>query len=93
MTTPCGTTGTYLVSLIYTHDQGSKTIPINLDGTGAVPATGVVTTTSTANFGEHVQVIRTTGAADINYSTTAAACGTAGPMVGKLYLAAVPITR
>jgi hypothetical protein len=92
ITTACGTTGTYLVSLIYTDDQGSKTIPINLSGTGAVPATGVVTTTSTANFGENAQVIRSTGAASINYSTTAVACGTAGPMVGKLYLSAVPIS-
>lgn len=92
ITTACGTSGTYLVSLIYTDDQGAKTIPVNLSGTGAVPATGVVTTTSTANFGEAVQVIRSTGAASINYSTTAVACGTAGPMVGKLYLAAVPVS-
>jgi hypothetical protein len=91
ITTACGTTGTYVVNLIYTDDQGSKTIPINFNGTGAVPATGVVTTTSTANFGENSQVLRSTGAASINYSTTAVACGTAGPMVGKLYLAAIPV--
>jgi hypothetical protein len=51
----------------------------------------LVTTTSTSNFGENAQVVRTTGAANnalgsINYSTTAVACGTAGPMVGNLYL-------
>lgn len=91
ITTACGTTGTYLVSLIYTDDQGSKTIPININGTGAVPATGVLTTTSASNFGESAQVIRSTGAASINYSTTAVACGTAGPMVGKLYLSVVPV--
>lgn len=90
ITTACGTTGTYLVSLIYTDDQGSKTIPVNLNGTGAVPATGVLTTTSTANFGEASQVIRLTSG-NLNYSTTAVACGTAGPMVGKLYMAAVPV--
>lgn len=86
ITTPCGTTGTYLVNLIYTDDQGSKTVPVNINGTGAVPATGLLTTTSTANFGENAQVVATTGATTINYSTTAVACGTAGPMVGKMYL-------
>ena len=86
ITTACGTSGTYVVNLIYTDDQGSKTIPVNINGTGAVPSTGVLTTTSTANFGENAQIIRSTGAASINYSTTAVACGTAGPMVGKLYL-------
>jgi fibronectin-binding autotransporter adhesin len=91
ITTACGTSGTYVVSLIYTDDQGSKTIPVNLQGTGAVPLTGTLTTTSTANFGQQVQVIRSTGSASINYSTTATACGTAGPMVGKLYLAVNPV--
>lgn len=90
ITTACGTTGTYTVNLIYTDDQGAKTIPVNLNGTGAVPATGVLTTTSTANFGESSQVIRLTSG-NLNYSTTAVACGTAGPMVGKLYMAAVPV--
>jgi hypothetical protein len=86
ITTPCGTSGSYTVNLIYTDDQGSKTVPININGTGAVASTGVLTTTSTANFGEDTQILRSTGAASINYSTTAVACGTAGPMVGKLYL-------
>lgn len=90
ITTACGTTGTYVVNLIYTDDQGSKTVPVNINGTGAVPATGVLTTTSTANFGENDQIIRLTSG-NLNYSTTAVACGTAGPMVGKLYMAAVPV--
>lgn len=91
ITTACGTTGTYIVNLIYTDDQGSKTVPMNIAGTGAVPATGILTTTSTANFGQETQIIRSTGAASINYSTTATACGTAGPMVGKLYLSVEPL--
>jgi hypothetical protein len=91
ITTACGTTGTYVVNLIYTDDQGSKTVPVNINGSGSVPATGVLTTTSTANYGENAQIIRSTGAASINYSTTAAACGTAGPMVGKLYLSVEPL--
>lgn len=91
ITTACGTTGTYVVNLIYTDDQGSKTVPVNLEGTGSVPATGVITTTSTANFGYDAFVLRSTGAASINYSTTAVACGTAGPMVGKLYLSVEPL--
>lgn len=92
ITTPCGTTGTYLVNLIYTDDTGaSKTVPVNIQGTGAAPATGILTTTSTANFGQASQILRSTGAASINYSTTAVACGTAGPMVGKLYLSVEPV--
>src|ERR1019366_7478641 len=91
ITTACGTTGTYAVNLLLTDDQGAKSAVINFNGTGAVPATGLVTTTSTANFGENAQVLHTTGAANnalgsINYSTTAVVCGTAGPMVGNLYL-------
>lgn len=91
ITTACGTSGTYIVNLIYTDDQGSKTIPVNLEGTGSVPATGVLTTTSTANFGYQAVILRSTGGASINYSTTATACGTAGPMVGKLYLSVEPV--
>lgn len=91
LTTACGTTGTYVVNLIYTDDQGNKTVPLNINGTGAVPATGVLTTTSTSNFGEASQILRSTGVNPINYSTTAVACGTAGPMVGKLYLSAEPV--
>jgi len=90
ITTACGTTGTYLVNLIYTDDQGAKTSLVNINGTGAVPATGVLTTTSTANYGENSQVLRLTSG-NLNYSTTATACGSAGPMVGKLYMAAVPV--
>jgi hypothetical protein len=90
ITTACGTSGTYIINLIYTDDQGAKTIPVNINGTGTVPATGTLTTTSTSNYGENSQVIRLTSG-NLNYSTTAVACGTAGPMVGKLYLAAVPV--
>lgn len=91
ITTACGTSGTYLVNLIYTDDQGLKTEPLHISGTGAVASTGVLTTTSTSNLGENAQVIRSTGATSINYSTTATACGTAGPMVGKLYLSVGPV--
>lgn len=90
ITTACGTSGTYIVNLIYTDDQGSKTVVANINGTGSVPATGTLTTTSTSNYGENSQVIRLTSG-NLNYSTTATACGTAGPMVGKLYLSAVPV--
>ena len=90
ITTACGTSGTYLIDLIYTDDQGAKTAIVNIQGSGAVPATGVLTTTSTANYGEAAQVIRLTSG-NLNYSTTAVSCGSAGPMVGKLYLSAVPV--
>ena len=87
ITTACGTSGTYIVNLIYTDDQGAKTVVVNINGTGSVPATGTLTTTSTANFGQNAQVIRV-ASGNINYSTTATACGSAGPMVGKLYMVA-----
>lgn len=90
ITTACGTTGTYIVNLIYTDDQGSKTALVNINGTGSVPLTGVLTTTSTANYGQESQVIRLTSG-NLNYSTTATSCGSAGPMVGKLYLSATPV--
>lgn len=89
ITTACGTSGTYSVSLVYTDDTASKTIVVPLQGTGA--AAGVVTTTSTNNFGQAAFILRSTGAASINYLTTAVACGSAGPMVGKLYLSTEPV--
>jgi len=85
VTTACGTSGTYTVLLTWTDDQGSKsafTVPIAGTGTAA----GVLTTTSTANWGQATMTIRSAGSAAIQYSTTAIACGTAGPMVGKLYM-------
>jgi hypothetical protein len=85
ITTACGTSGTYSVSLVYTDDTGSKTVVLPLQGTGA--SAGVITTTSTANFGQTAFILRSTGAASINYLTTAVACGSAGPMVGHLFLA------
>lgn len=91
ITTACGATGTYVVNLIYTDDQGTKTVPMNLQGTGAVPATGVVTLSSTANFGQAAQILRSTGVNGINYSATIGACGAGGPMVGKLYLSVEPV--
>ena len=75
ITTACGTSGTYTVSVVYTDDQGSKTFVLPLTGTGSVPATGVLTTTSTSNWGEASIVLRSTGAASINYLTTATGCG------------------
>jgi hypothetical protein len=86
ITTPCGTSGTYSVSLLWTDDTGSsKTWVIPMEGPGE--AAGVLTTTATTNFGSKTFTIRSNGAASINFLTTAVACGTAGPMVGKLYIA------
>ena len=91
ITTACATTGSYIVNLIYTDDQGSKTVPVNIQGTGATPATGSLVLSSASNFGQAAQIVRSTGAASINYSTTAGACGSGGPMVGKLYLSLSPL--
>jgi len=87
ITTACGTSGTYTVLLTWTDDAGSKSaFTIPLIGTGT--AAGILTTTATANWGAALMTIRSTGATTIQYSTTAVAGGTAGPMVGNLYLSA-----
>lgn len=89
ITTACGTSGTYSVSLVYTDDQASKQVVIPMQGAGE--SAGVLTTTTVTNYGQASFILRSTGAASINYLTTAVACGTAGPMVGKLYLSVEPV--
>jgi hypothetical protein len=99
VTTACTTTGSYVVNLIYTDDTtASKTVVVPFQGLGFTTTFGptAVTSTlvpvSTTDYGSIVPfTIRSTGAASINYSTTAAACGTGGPGVGKLYLIVEPI--
>lgn len=98
VTTACTTTGGYFVSIIYTDDAGSKTVVMPLIGTGVtaslLTATGISSSlalSSTSNFAQGDLFIRSTGAASINYSTTASACATGGPAAGKLYLSVVPV--
>lgn len=101
ITTACSTTGTYIPWLGYTDDQGAKTGSSTTTyfsaagGLGVTPATASAGATlglaSTANFLTGHYYLHTTGAAtgglgSINYGTTAGACGTGGPMVGKMYL-------
>jgi trimeric autotransporter adhesin len=90
VTTACTTTGTYQVNIIYTDDQGSKTIVAPLVGTGVVSS--VLGLAATANYGQATFPIYSTGGASINYSTTAGACGSGGPMVGKMYISAANAT-
>jgi len=98
VTTACTATGTYFVSLIYTDDAASKTIVMPLQGTGTTTTFGPSAITSslglasTTNFATGSVVLRSTGAAAIQYSTTAGACGTGGPMVGKMFLTVVPLS-
>ena len=96
ITTACTTTGSYIVWLGWTDDATAKTgsstttfIPIN--GLGVTQSTGALALASTSNYGQGHHVIHSTGAAtgglgSINFGTTATACGTGGPMVGKLFL-------
>lgn len=97
VTTACTTTGAYSVSIIYTDDAASKTIVMPLQGTGTTTTYGPTAMTSslalaaTTNFAQGALVLRSTGAASINYSTTATACGTGGPAAGKLYLSVFPV--
>lgn len=92
VTTACTTTGSYVVNVIYTDDTTvSKTTPIPLNGTGVTFATSTLVPTSTTDYGTGVFILRTTGSSSINYSTTAGACGTGGPGVGKLYLTVEPL--
>jgi hypothetical protein len=90
ITTVCGTSGSYTVFLTWTDDTASKSaFTVPLAGTGT--AAGVVTTTALANWGTASMTIRSTGAQPIQYSTTAVACGSAGPMVGKLYMSVLQL--
>lgn len=98
VTTACTTTGSYLVSIIYTDDAASKTVVMPLIGTGVTATllgptanSSSLSEAATTNFGQGTFVLRSTGAASINYSTTAGACGTGGPGIGKLYLSVEPI--
>ena len=99
VTTACTTTGSYVLNLIYTDDTTvSKTVVVPFYGLGFTTTFGptAVTSTlvpvSTTDYGSIVPfIIRSTGTTSINYSTTAGACGTGGPGVGKLYLTVEPI--
>jgi hypothetical protein len=92
VTIACTTTGAYSVSLLYTDDTVSKTIIMPLQGTGTTTTFGPsafassMAMAATTNFATGQMTIRSTGAAAINYLTTATACGTGGPAGGKLYL-------
>lgn len=94
VTTACSTGGTYFVSVIFTDDQGSKTIVLPLTGTGTTLTLGPTAITdslalsSTANFAQGDFTLHSTGAAAISYTTTAGACATGGPAIGKIYLTA-----
>jgi hypothetical protein len=92
VTTACTTTGAYLINLIYTDDTNvSKTTPVFINGTGVTFATGTLVPISTTDYGYAVAGLRSTGAVSINYSTTATACATGGPAVGKFYLVLEPV--
>jgi hypothetical protein len=98
ITTGCTTTGSYIVWVGFTDDGGAKTgsstttfIPFPLNGSGVTATVGTLVPLATTNYANGTFFLRTTGAAtgglgSINYGTTATACGTGGPMVGKLYL-------
>jgi hypothetical protein len=91
ITTACTTTGTYQVNLIYTDDTTvSKTVTFPLNGSGVTSS--VLALSATTNFGEGSFVLRSKGTASINYSTTAGACGTGGPMVGKMSITVLPLS-
>lgn len=98
VTTACTTTGSYVVNLIWTDDSAvSKTSVIPLAGLGMTSTfgptalTGTLVPTSTTDFGIGSFILRSTGTTSINYSTTAGACATGGPGVGKLYFTVEPI--
>jgi hypothetical protein len=92
VTTACTTTGTYVTSLIYTDDQGTKTATFPIDGTGVTFASGTLALSSTANYATGQFFIHSTGAGSINYSTTAGACATGGPAIGKGYIVVLPLS-
>lgn len=105
VTTACTTTGGYIVWFGWTDDQGAKTgssttTYLSGGGLGVTPSTASagasLALASTNNFMTGKFYLHTTGAAtgglgSINYGTTATACGTGGPAVGKMYLTVVRV--
>jgi len=96
VTTVCTTTGSYIVWLGWTDDQGAKagsstTTFIPLQGTGTTVSSGAIVPVSLTDYGQGTFIIRSTGATAINYGSTAVACGSGGPGVGKLYLSVHPV--
>jgi hypothetical protein len=100
VTTICTTTGSYIPWLGYTDDAGAKTGSSTTTyfagggGLGVTPATNAAGLTlvplSTTDFLSASYILSTTGAAtnsqgSINYGTTASACGSGGPGLGKMY--------
>lgn len=104
ITTACTTTGSYIVWLGWTDDgsakNGSSTttfFPFPLNGSGVPTTVGTIVPAAAGNYAQAHIFLHTTGAANnslgsINYGTTATACGTGGPMVGKLFLTVTPLS-
>lgn len=95
ITTACTTTGTLIPWVGYTDDAGAKgstttTFFGSGYGAGFVPSTGTLTTTATTDFVSATYVLRSTGAAAINYGYTSSACGS-GSLAGNMYLSVVPV--
>ena len=92
LTTACTTTGSYIVWLNYTDDQGLKSSqPIPIEGPGSTFTTGVLVPLATSDYGTGYFILRSTGGTAIQYGSTAGACGSGGPAAGKFYLTVEPI--
>jgi hypothetical protein len=104
VTTGCSTTGSYIVWLAWTDDgsakNGSSTttfFPFPLSGLGVLTTVGTLVPDAAGDYAQAHFFLHTTGAANqalgsINYGTTAGACGTGGPMIGKLWLTVTPLS-
>lgn len=93
ITTPCTTGGSYSTYINFNDSGGTKSATTQLIAyngiNGPLASSAVVPTAGT--YGSGTFILQTTGTANqalgsINYGTTAVACGTGGPMVGKLFL-------
>jgi hypothetical protein len=95
VTTACTSTGTLVPWVGWTDDAGAKgavgtTFFGNGFGTGFVATTGTLTVTSTTDYMQGSYIVRSTGAAAINYGYTSSACGS-GSLAGKMYLSVYPV--
>lgn len=94
ITTACTTGGTYTVWINYTDSGGAKSSNTNLIPLNGIsgPLASATLVPTAGTYASGTVLVQTTGAANqalgsINYGTTAGACSTGGPMVGKLFLA------
>ena len=83
---PCTTTGSYAPKVGWTDEGSTKAGQLfPLEANGALLASGTLVPTATSQYGSGSVRVRSNGGGQIQYATTAGACGTGGPATGNMY--------